>query len=262
MALPNLMTVISYPIIGIILLWFSDAISAYRALYLIAAVGSVMMAFYVYTFLPDIPNSVSFKKIKQSGSWKIFSENRKLILIAIGEISVVLGFSMTPGFILANYLYNILGFSVFFFIMVEVISGVFSVFASSLSTRFTKAHRFKMLYSSIAMLLLYSILVYISDMFYYGVLSLIAVFIAVAIGEIGNTFQIIFGRAYLFDYVPDDYKGTVLGLISSIIRVGVIFLPLFAGLIAYNIGPLTPYLVSSMFFVVSFVAYFLSSRVS
>ncbi|MGQ4832615.1 MAG: MFS transporter [Candidatus Asgardarchaeia archaeon] len=262
MALPNLAVVLSYPIIGIVLSYFSSSIMMYRLLYLGTAIGSILMAYYVYVTLPDIPNAVSLRKERQKVSFKSFFQHRKLFLIAIGEITVVIGYAAAPTFILANYLYNILGFSVFFFVMTEVVSGIFSLLASFISTKYNKAHRFKMLYLSLLMLVIYSVLIFFSGNLSSSLLSLLIVFIAVGLGEIGNTFHIIFGRSYLFDYIPEEYKGTILGLISSIVRVSGIFLPLIAGILAYSVSPLFPYLISCMFFGVGAISYFLSSRVS
>ncbi|MEQ9715483.1 MAG: hypothetical protein ABGF52_08100 [Candidatus Asgardarchaeum sp.] len=62
MALPHIATIISYLIIGILLTYVFTSIVAYRFLYFVAGLFSILIVLYVYKFLPNISTSALFSK--------------------------------------------------------------------------------------------------------------------------------------------------------------------------------------------------------
>ena len=257
MALPHIATIISYLIIGILLTYVFTSIVAYRFLYFVAGLFSILIVLYVYKFLPNISNKISFKE--KSKKAKI---PRRLLPIAIGEILIVLGFIFAPEFILANYIYNILGFSVLYFVLLSVISGIISVIASEIASRGSKKLRFAMIYGGIFLMIVYSFAIYMLQyLTITPIAKLLIIFAVTIILEFGHTFYFIYERAYLLDNIPNEIRGTILGLISSTTRIVAIIAPAIAGIIAYRIGALTPFLAQTFFLSSGIIAFWISSKI-
>jgi len=266
MAFPQLAVVLTYPIVGYLLSYVFTSILSYRLLYLVDGLLAILLAVYVYKYLPDISKVISFKekdnKNKKFRLRDIKNEiNRQLLFVALGEIFVVIGFTFAPGFILANYIYNILGFTVFYFVLLDVISGGISALASMIISEGDKKLRFKMIYGGITMMLLYSITVY--SLQFLGLsafISLILLFSATVILEFGHTFYFIYERSYLYDSIPPKYRGTILGTINSVYKLIAIGIPAFVGFIASRFGALTPFFLQLILFLCALIFFFLSSN--
>ena len=266
MAFPQLAVVLTYPIVGYLLSYVFTSILSYRLLYLIDGFLAILLAVYVYKYLPNISKVISFKE-KDEKSKKIrFKDmknkiSRQLLFVALGEIFVVIGFTFAPGFILANYIYNVLGFTVIYFVLLDVISGGISALASMIVSEGDKKLRFKMIYGGITMMLVYSLTVYsLQFLEFSAFINLILFFSATVILEFGHTFYFIYERSYLYDSIPPEYRGTILGTITSVYKVIAIGIPALVGFIASRFGALTPFFLQLIVFLCAFVFFFLSSK--
>ncbi|MGQ4891327.1 MAG: MFS transporter [Candidatus Njordarchaeia archaeon] len=266
MAFPQLAVVLTYPIVGYLLSYVFTSILSYRLLYFIDGALAVLLAMYVYKCLPNISKVISFKEKDRKGEKLRFKDiknkiNRQLLFVALGEIFVVIGFAFAPGFILANYIYNILGFTVFYFVLLDVISGGISALASMIVSEGDKKLRFKMIYGGIIMMLLYSLTVYsLQFLKFSAFISLILLFSATVILEFGHTFYFIYERAYLYDSIPTEYRGTILGTINSVYKIVAVGIPALVGFIASRFGALTPFFFQLIIFLCALIFFFLSSK--
>ncbi|MCD6513332.1 MAG: hypothetical protein J7L07_00235, partial [Candidatus Odinarchaeota archaeon] len=175
---------------------------------------------------------------------------------------IVLGFIFAPEFILANYIYNILGFSVLYFVLLSVISSIISVIASEIASRGSKKLRFAMIYGGIFLMIVYSFAIYMLQyLTITPIAKLLIIFAVTIILEFGHTFYFIYERSYLLDNIPNEIRGTILGLISSTTRIVAIIAPAIAGIIAYRIGALTPFLAQMFFLSSGIIAFWISSKI-
>ena len=263
MAFPQLAVVVTYPIIGYLLSYVFTSLFSYRLLYFIDGLLALLLAVYVYICLPNISSILSLKEKKEKFHFKDLKDkiSRQLFFVGLGDIFIVTGFAFASGFILANYIYNILGFTVFYFVLLDVISGGISAIASAIVSGGNKKLRFKIIYGGILMMLLYSLTVYSLQFFCFtSVTNLILLFIATIVLEFGDTIYFIYERSYLYDSIPSEYRGTILGTLTSTFRVIYIGIPALVGFIANNFGALTPFLLQLIFFIGALLLFFLSSK--
>lgn len=80
-------------------------------------------------------------------------------------------------------------------------------------------------------------------------------FAATMIMEFGHTIWLIFHRSYLFEFIPSDKRGSILGTISSIHKIFGVIAPLIAGIMAYRITPLSPFYLQFSLLIIAIVLY-------
>ena len=89
--------------------------------------------------------------------------------------------------------------------------------------------------------------------------TFILLFIATMVMEFGHTIWLIFHRPYLFEFIPSDKRGSILGTISSMHKIFGIAAPLIAGIMAYRISPLSPLYLQFSLLILAIILYKLSA---
>ncbi|MHA1723201.1 MAG: hypothetical protein ACTSXW_09000 [Candidatus Baldrarchaeia archaeon] len=251
MALPEVAQFITFPLIGFLLGFIFTSLIAFRALFIISGISSIFFLIYILKWLPE-----TFQTIKLKDEGKIIGIPRQLLPVAAAEILIVFSFGLTFGLVLDNYIYNVLSLSVFFIILIEVAISGTSIFVSFVADKAGRESRFKMLYTGVILMAICAI--YTASMEYWNLNSLqvfTLLFAATMIMEFGHTIWLIFHRFYLFEFIPSDKRGNILGTISSIHKIFGVIAPLIAGIMAYRITPLSPFYLQFSLLIIAIVLY-------
>ena len=255
MALPEAAQLITFPIIGVLLGFFFTSLEAFRILFIISGLSSVFFLMYIQKLLPETSRTI---KLKEKGKVNI---PREILPVAAAEILIVFSFGLTYGLVLDNYIFNVLSLSVFFIILIEVAISSTSIFASFIANKAGKESRFKMLYTGVFLMTIYAI--FTGTLEYWKLSSLqvfMLLFVATMIMELGHTIWLIFHRSYLFEFIPSNMRGSILGTISSIHKTLGILAPLIAGIMAHRIAPLTPFYLQFTLLIFAITLYKLSTQ--
>jgi len=117
-----------------------------------------------------------------------------------------------------------------------------------------------MLYTGVILMTIYAI--FTANIEYWNLNSIqtfILLFIATMVMEFGHTIWLIFHRPYLFEFIPSDKRGSILGTISSMHKIFGIAAPLIAGIMAYRISPLSPLYLQFSLLILAIILYKLSA---
>jgi len=254
-ALPELMLLFSYPIIGYLLGFVFTSVEAMRLVFLISSLSSLFFAAYILKLLPDV-----FRKVKLREKSEL---SRELWPVIVAQVLIVFSFSITTGIVLDNYIYNILGLNIFFVIVVTAIASSSSLVASIVAEKINTDRRFQMLILSIIILVVYACsmanlgFLNMSQYYIFGILLGLTILMG-----FGHTLWFIFHRSYLFRLIPEERRGAILGGISSLTRVLGVIAPATAGIIAYRIHPLATYYIQVIVLAVAALMYMLSRRIN
>lgn len=255
MALPEAAQFITFPLIGALLGFFFTSLEAFRILFMVSGLSSMFFLMYIWKWLPETSQTV---RLKEEG--RFTSIPRQILPVAAAEILIVFSFGLTYGLVLDNYVYNVLSLSVFFVILIEVAISGTSILASFAADKAGKKSRFKMLYTGVILMTIYAI--FTANIEYWNlnpIRTFMLLFIATMVMEFGHTIWLIFHRSYLFEFIPSDKRGSVLGTISSMHKIFGIAAPLIAGIMAHRISPLSPFYLQFSLLILAIILYKLST---
>ena len=255
MALPEAAQFITFPLIGALLGFLFTSLEAFRVLFMISGLSSLFFLMYIWKWLPETSQKV---RLKEKGEFA--SIPRQILPVAAAEILIVFSFGLTCGLVLDNYVYNVLSLSVFFVILIEVAISGTSILASFVADKASKKSRFKMLYTGVILMTIYAI--FTANIEYWNlnpIQTFMLLFVATMVMEFGHTIWLIFHRSYLFEFIPSDKRGSILGTISSMHKIFGIAAPLIAGIMAYRISPLSPFYLQFSLLILAIILYKLSA---
>ncbi len=255
MALPEAAQFITFPLIGALLGFLFTSLEAFRVLFMISGLSSLFFLMYIWKWLPETSQKV---RLKEKGEFAGIP--RQILPVAAAEILMVFSFGLTCGLVLDNYVYNVLSLSVFFVILIEVAISGTSILASFVANKAGKKSRFKMLYTGVILMTIYAI--FTANIEYWNlnpIQTFMLLFVATMVMEFGHTIWLIFHRSYLFEFIPSDKRGSILGTISSMHKIFGIAAPLIAGIMAHRISPLSPFYLQFSLLILAIILYKLSA---
>ncbi len=255
MALPEAAQFITFPLIGALLGFLFTSLEAFRVLFMISGLSSLFFLMYIWKWLPETSQKV---RLKEKGEFAGIP--RQILPVAAAEILMVFSFGLTCGLVLDNYVYNVLSLSVFFVILIEVAISGTSILASFVANKAGKKSRFKMLYTGVILMTIYAI--FTANIEYWNLnpkQTFMLLFVATMVMEFGHTIWLIFHRSYLFEFIPSDKRGSILGTISSMHKIFGIAAPLIAGIMAHRISPLSPFYLQFSLLILAIILYKLSA---
>ncbi|RKD30503.1 MFS transporter [Thermohalobacter berrensis] len=226
--LPEVFTIIFYPIIGFLLTYKFTSLKAFRTVFFICAVG--------YIFVAIIP----YKTLKWVKPTKISKENlsisipKDLINVAIAQICVLAAISFTSPLITSYFILEKMGGTVLNVLLLEVISAVFVIITGLLSKNLnSKISRQKIAQYGVIFFIVYAFLLMIAKNYIY-------VLIAFIFYAIGHTVWFPHHYSLLMEFVPKENRGQFFGSMSAINKLLGVCVPAISGVLASKFGFLYP----------------------
>ena len=240
---PYIAQVFSLVTMGLYLWLSNDLLYAFRILFVLTAMGSFLVVLYTVFYIPDTSTIVSTRHESRRKLGKIF--DRALVYFATAEILIVSAFAFTPSFVLQNYLYNILGFTIISITIIETFDTTFRGLGSIFHEKFERHGRLLLLIASLVMASLAGIFIYITNVLTDLTIIFIIIILSIIFMGLGESIWWIQHEAFILPQIPEEHRGEVFGLISSIRSLIDIATPTVAALLASKISPLAPYVVYS-----------------
>lgn len=236
-----------------VVIWLSgNPILCIRQLFLFTAILHVLMAAYIYVYIPDT-GYITLKSEKKHKSGTLF--NKALIYFAIAEILIIFAFSLIPGFILQNYLFNILGFSIIIIAIIETIDAAFRGGASILHEKIESSGTFNVLVISLLVSGIAGVLMYVSQFPSSFIYVFLIIVLSTVFMGVGESMWWIQHEAVFLKQVSEERRGETFGFVSSIRELISIFTPYITAFIASRINPLIPFLLYSIIMFVTIPLY-------
>jgi len=236
-------------------LWVSgNLLVAIRILFLLTALLHFLMGVYVYLYIPETSSVVLIRGKSDKKKHRIV--RRALLYFAIAEIIVISSFMVTPSFILQNYLFNVLGFTIISITIIEAINTAFRGLGSILHEKLEKYGGFLLLVFSLGISSLAGVIMYFTQIISNHLILTVIIMISITIMGLGESMWWIQHEAIFLKQVPEDRRGEVFGIVSSARSIIDIIIPTIVALLASRINPLFPYIVYSLLIISAIPFYF------
>jgi len=235
--LPEIATMVSFPIMGYLLGYVYNKPEHYRLTFLFFGLFSAVTVAYIWFFLPSVgreeritPEGFTFK----AGEFKLLLAFEGLLTLA---------WELAPEFILINYVVFVLHRTVFEITLIAVASSLASILGTYVSERVPKGRGFQAIAFGMFLNAFYALVMALAPPFWLAL-------VVYAIGDFGNTLWFPFYRAWMFKIIPRERASEFHAAISSYRKVIGLVTPLIAGFLA-SVHATLPYAASLMLFLVA-----------
>lgn len=235
--LPEIATLVSFPIMGYLLGYVYNKPEHYRLTFLFFGLFSVVTVTYLWLFLPSVGKE---ERISPEGFTFKAGEFKRLIAF---ETLLTLAWGLAPGFILINYVVFVLHKTVFEITLIAVASSILRIAGTYASERVPKNKGFHVIALGMFLNALYALVMALAPPFWLA----LAVY---AIGDFGNALWFPFYRSWLFKLIPKEKTTEFHAALSSYNRALGLVTPIAAGALA-SIHPTLPYGASLAFFLLA-----------
>ena len=231
--LPEIASLISYPIFGYFLGYVFTQPKHYRAVFLFFGLFSAFTIYYIVRFFPSVGKK---ERISPEG-FKFRAGEFKALLVF--ETLITLVWSLSPEFVLINYLISELKKTVFEVTLVSVAMSLSTIAGTYISERLRKERSFEIMAFGIGIYAFYTFVMSTSPPL--GIV--VAVY---ALGSFGDAIWFPFYRAWMFRMIPRERVSEFHAALSSYRKTIQIFSPFIAGWLA-SLNPTLPYTASFSF---------------
>jgi len=247
--LPFTSQAITYPIIGFIFGVLFPTIEGMLAGLLIVSFLTFLIIPLLFTWLPRVKGDVV--KEDKPASRKVFIKlNKSFILAGSAYLFLIFADYIVPPLVLVNVLTEFFGGGLFEVGVYEAIVGVTLAFSSILLLKF-RSKRKKL------MLTLGYLLVFLADTVMFFSFNIYLTFLSAFLMSIGGAIAFPYQRDILYSTIPEEFKGTYMGVLSAVSKVIGIVSPLIAGFIA-SIHAQLPYALSALLVVFSILLFIIT----
>lgn len=237
---PYISELVSTLVLGLIIGLAKDFLYMIRVLFLVIVIMNLILVLFVYKYIPSTTSLIRMRTRKKEEKRKLFT--RQLTYLVVAELLIIFAYFLTPGFILQNYLFNILGLSIVTITIIEVFDAASRGSASILHEKIEKIGQFKVLVASLIISSLAGLLMFISQYIKSLIYLVVIIIIATVIISVGESLWWLQHEAILMKRVPGERRGELFGTVSAIRSILNIVTPLVTAYIASRIHPLAPYL--------------------
>lgn len=191
--LPEIATLVSFPIMGYLLGYVYNKPEHYRLTFLFFGLFSVVTVTYLWLFLPSVGKE---ERISSEGFTFKAGEFKRLLAF---ETLLTLAWGLAPEFILINYVVFVLHKTVFELTLITVASSLMRIAGTYASERVPKGGRGGFHAIAIGMFLnaVYALIMALAPPFWL-------VLVVYAIGDFGNALWFPFYRSWLFKLIPKE----------------------------------------------------------
>jgi len=235
--LPEIATIVSFPVIGYFLDYVYNRPEHYRLVFLFSGLFSVVTVAYLGFFLPSVgreerisPEGFTFKV----GEFKVLLTFEALLTLAWG---------LAPEFILINYVVFVLHKTVFEVTLIAVASSLMRIIGTYASERVPKRKGFYAIAFGMFLNAFYTLTMALAPPFWLALT-------VYAIGDFGNALWFPFYRSWIFKIIPKERTSEFHAAISSYNRLIGLITPFVAGALA-SIHATLPYGASLVLFLMA-----------
>ncbi|RLE54116.1 MAG: MFS transporter [Thermoprotei archaeon] len=228
MRLPELSQLIGFLVLGYVFGYVLTKPYHYRAFFIAIGLLSMLMVVYILKALPklDVEERLRIEKFT-------FKIDREFTTILVIETLTTLAWSLTPEFVLLNYVINVLNLTLFEVMIVEAFISIGAILATYITERIPKEYRYVAIAVGYIMVATWTLLMSMNPPF-------AVVVIAHFIARFGETLAFPFYRSWLFSKVPAHRASSLLAAVASYRRLVATTAPAVAGYLA-NIHSTLPY---------------------
>jgi len=244
--LPEIATIVSFPIIGYLIGYVYTKPEHYRLVFLFFGLLSVVTVAYLWFFLPSVgkeerisPEGFTFK----AGEFKLLLAFEALLTLAWG---------LAPEFILINYVVFVLKKTVFEVTLITVASSVMRISGTYVSEIIPKEKGFYGIAFGMFLNALYTLTMALAPPFWLAL-------VVYAIGDFGNALWFPFYRSWMFRRISKERTSEFHAAISSYNRTINLVTPFAAGVLA-SIHATLPYGVSLVLFLIAGAMFWVLAR--
>lgn len=231
--LPEVASLLSYPVFGYILGYVFTQPKHYRAVFLFFGLFSAFTIYYIIRFFPSVGKK---ERISPEG-FKFRTGEFKAFLVF--EALLSLAWNIAPGIVLINYIINSLKKTVFEVTLVSVAMSLATIVGTYVSEKLKKERSFEIMAFGIGIYAFYTLVMSTSP-------PLWIVIAISALGELGDAIWFPFYRAWMFRMIPREKVSEIHAALSSYRKTIQIFSPFIAGWLA-SLSPTLPYMASFSF---------------
>ncbi|QIB26847.1 MFS transporter [Caloranaerobacter azorensis] len=241
--LPEIFTIIFYPIIGFLLTYKYTSLNAFRVVFFICAVGYIFIAIIPYKALKWVePIKISKKNLS-------IAIPKNLLNVAIAQICVLAAISFTSPLITSYFILEKIGGTVFNILMLEVVCSVFVIITGIYSKNLTsKIPRQKIVQYGVMFFIIYAFLLMIAKNYVF-------VLIAFVFYAIGHTIWFPHHYSLLMEFVPKESRGQFFGSMSAINKLFGVCIPVISGILASKFGFFIPFSLVFILFIIVYIIY-------
>ncbi len=235
--LPEIATLVSFPIMGYLLGYVYNRPEHYRLTFLFFGLFSVVTVTYLWLFLPSVGKE---ERISPEGFTFKAGEFKRLIAF---ETLLTLAWGLAPEFVLINYVVFVLHKTVFEITLIAVASSLLRIAGTYVSERVPKNKGFHVIALGMFLNALYAFVMTLAPPPFWLAL------VVYAIGDFGNALWFPFYRSWLFKLIPKEKTTEFHAALSSYNRALGLVTPITAGFLA-SVHPTLPYGASLAGFIV------------
>lgn len=241
--IPEIATVIIFPILGYILTYKFNSILAYRIVFIIFGIGFLFVALIPYKFLKWVnPTRSKHSNTKLSIS-------KGLYLIASAEILVVVSGELTSTFITTYFILDKIKGNLMQILLLQVLMSIVTIITGMLCKDIDK----KIKNENVCQIGILTFIIYTLLMFFAK--NFKVVLLANVINTIGHTLWFPSQTTILMDFIPEKERGEFFATISSISKLVYVILPVLCGFIIQSFGFGVIFSIALFMYVIIFIIY-------
>ncbi|MCD6096078.1 MAG: MFS transporter [Thermoprotei archaeon] len=248
--LPELSTIIVYPIIGYILGYLYADVKCFRNTFLLFAIYELM--FIPYIFFCFKPIVLSSKEDKKERSMNLRDLWNRYGLYIVADLLFILAWSLTPGLALVYFVLKRLKGNMFHVALIEAAISTATLTSTYITDLIKPDRAFQALQIGTFVTIIGLSLMATTNNF-------IMILIAAYITRIGDALVFVFKRTWLYSIMTREEASVMSATLSSIRKVISIVSPFIVGLLSY-VDPRMPYIACIILLATTIPIYYVASK--